>query len=177
MTKVEANEGNDLIVDFGHCHLKQTSETDGNDLIVDFGHRRSPANADKQVSFSDDIIVHCFHYPSRDEVSKRWNSKTDKHFFDQEMARDVLRIRCLLSITPMENLEKEALYVCVGLESLVSSEVMRFLKKQKRDHARSIVEMQYCLSGEQLAAHAASQSLQSRERAQKLAAGYLKILP
>ena len=149
----------------------------GNDLIVNFGHRRSPTNADKQVSFSEDIIVHCFQYPSREEVSVRWNSKRDKYFFNQELARDVRSLRCLLSITPMEDIEKEALYGCVGLEALVSSKVARFLNEKKQYHARSIVEMQYCLSEEQLAAYAVSHSSQSRERAQKLAAGYSKILP
>ena len=77
----------------------------------------------------------------------------------------------------MEEVKKEALYDCVGLEALMSSKVARFLKEKKQCYARSIVEMQDCLSEEELTAYAASHSSQSRERAQKLAAGYSEILP
>ena len=73
-------------------------------------------------------------------------------------------------------LEKETLYACIGLEAHVSDRVARFLTETKRGHARSIVQMQDCLSDEQLAAYAATRSSQSRERAQKLAAGYLVML-
>ena len=170
MTAVRANNGNDLIVDF--CHRRRSSDTDT--------HGESEATATDtmqgQVSFSEDIVVHCFQYPSRDEVSKRWHSKTDKYFFTHEMTRDVHCIRFLLSTTPMEAVEEEALYKCVGLEAHLSGKVTRFLRERKRKYVHSIVEMQDSLSDEQLAAYAETQSSQSRERAQKLAAGYLEIL-
>jgi len=177
MSKVEANNGSDLIVDFGHW--RPLSSTGGGGEVTARNTMVMAMTMDRQVSFSEDVIVHCFQYPSRDddEVSKRWNSKRDKHFFEQEMARDVRSIRCLLSITPMNDLEKEALYDCVGLEALMSSKVARFSKEKKRCYVRSIVEMQYCLSEEELAAYAESHSSQSRERAQKLASGYSEILP
>jgi hypothetical protein len=76
----------------------------------------------------------------------------------------------------MEELEKETLYWCIGLEAHVSSKVTRFLKDEKRGHTRSIVMMQDCLSDEQLAVYAMTRSFQSRDRAQKLAAGYCVIL-
>jgi len=184
MSEVGTDNGNekDLIVDFGHRNRRRTSESESD---TGTGAADGEVTAmktmvmamERQVSFSEDVIVHYFLYPSRDEVSKRWNSKRDKYFFEQEMARDVRSIRCLLSITPMEDLEKEALYDCVGLEALMSSKVARFLKEKKQCYARSIVEMQDCLSEEELAAYAASHSSQSRERAQKLAAGYSEILP
>ena len=187
MSKVRATNGNgnDLIVGFGHRHRRQTAESDTGTCGGGGGKVTATATntiaiamtMERQVSFSEDVIVHCFQYPPTDEVSKRWNSKRDKYFFEQEMARDVQSIRDLLSITPMENHEKEVLYDCVGLEALMSSKVTRFLKEKKRRHARSIVEMQYSLSEEKLAAYAASHSSQSRERAQKLAAGYSEILP
>ncbi len=87
------------------------------------------------------------------ETLKRWHSESDKYVFKQELARDVRRLRFLLSVTQIGDLEKEALYDCAGLEALVSSRVTRFLKDQKRRHSRSIVEMQDCLSEEQLAAY------------------------
>ena len=188
MSKVRATNGNgnDLIVDFGHRHWRRTSESDtgtgggggGGKVTATATKTMAMAMAmERQVSFSEDVKVNCFQYPSTVEVSKRWYSKRDKYFFERELARDVQNIRGLLSITPMEDHEKEVLYDCVGLEALVSSKVMRFLKEKKRRHARSIVEMQYRLSEEQLAAYAASHSSQSRERAQKLAAGYSEILP
>jgi hypothetical protein len=150
----------------------------GNDLIVDFVDRMhmDTATDSKQVSFSEDITIHSFQYPSREEVSRRWDSKRDKSLYAQDMARDIRSIRFLLSITPMEELEKETLYGCIGLEAHVSSKVTRFLKETKQGHSRSIVAMQDCLSDEQLAAYAMTRSLQSRERAQTLAAGYWAIL-
>ena len=151
----------------------------GSDLIVSFSNRsRSSAsdNDSKQVSFSQDIAIVCFQYPSREEVSKRWHSKRDKALFTQEMNRDIRSIRYLLSTSPMEEVEKETLYGCIGLEAHVSSKVTRFLKDMKQGHFRSIVEMQDCLSDEQLAAYAMIGSSQSREKAQELAAGYWAIL-
>jgi len=109
-------------------------------------------------------------------VRRRWYSKRDKSIFKQEMKRDIQSIRYQLSITPMEALEKEILYGCIGLEAHVSSKVARFLEEKKRGYARSIVEMQDCLSDEQLAAYAEARSSESSERAQKLAAGYSSIL-
>ncbi len=129
-----------------------------------------------EVSFCENTVTYCFQYPSSEEVSKRWYCRRDKRVFMQEMARDVRSIRYLLSTTPMEAVENEALYGCVGLEAHLSSEVTRFLKDKKRGHARSIVEMQHFLNEEQLAACAMSHSSQSRESAQKLASGYLEIL-
>eukprot|EP00984_Skeletonema_dohrnii_P007627 scaffold2782_cov78-Skeletonema_dohrnii-CCMP3373.AAC.8 len=168
--------------------LSDTAAT-GDDLIVDFGNRRRPSEdntgndanvatmkTEKQVRFSEDVAVHCFQYPSREEVARRWNSEQDKDVLTQEMIRDVRSIRHVLATTPMEELEKETLYGCVGLEALVSSRVMNFLKKRKREHSRSVVDMQAYLGGERLAAYAANRSFESRERAQKLAAGYSEIL-
>eukprot|EP00985_Skeletonema_marinoi_P003672 scaffold1601_cov140-Skeletonema_marinoi.AAC.9 len=168
--------------------LSDTAATGGDDLIVDFGNRRRPsqdtgnANAatmkiEKQVRFSEDVAVHCFQYPSREEVARRWNSEQDKDVLTRDMIRDVRSIRHVLATTPMEELEKETLYGCVGLEGLISSRVINFLKKRKREHSRSIVDMQAYLGGERLAAYAANRSFESRERAQKLAAGYSEILP
>ena len=166
--------------------LSDTAAT-GDDLIVGFGNRSRPSQdtgnenvatikTSKQVRFSEDVAVHCFQYPSREEVARRWNSEQDKDVLTQEMIRDVRSIRHVLATTPMEELEKETLYGCVGLEALVSSRVMNFLKKRKREHSRSVVDMQAYLGGERLAAYAANRSFESRERAQKLAAGYSEIL-
>ena len=163
MSETRANDGSDLIVDFGD--RRRLSETDG----------EVPATT-RQVSFIKDVVVHYFQYPSTDEVTKRWNSKKDKHTFQQQLIHDVQSIRLLLSTTPMDALEKEVLYECVGLEALISIQVMRFVKEKRRRHTRSIVEMQDCLSEDHLSAYAESQSSESRERAQKIAAGNLKIL-
>ncbi len=59
----------------------------------------------------------------------------------------------------------------------VTSRVTRFVDEMRRGHARSIVEMHYYMSEEQLAAFAVSHSSQTRERAQRFAAGYSGILP
>ena len=75
----------------------------------------------------------------------------------------------------MEEMEEDILYDCVGLESFLSSQVMRFLKK--REHVRSVVEMQDYLNDKQLAEYTMSRSSSSRERAQKMAHGYTVILP
>ena len=77
----------------------------------------------------------------------------------------------------MEEMEEDILYDCVGLESFLSSQVMRFLKERKREHVRSVVEMQDYLNDKQLAEYTMSRSSSSRERAQKMAHGYTVILP
>ncbi|KAL7435872.1 hypothetical protein ACHAXM_004942 [Skeletonema potamos] len=167
MTRATTNDGNELIVEFSE--RRRSSSYAGNE-------KTSPTTITKQVRFSKDVSIIIFTYPSRDEVSQRWHSKRDKALFTQELVRDIRSIRMLLSITPMEELEKETLYGCIGLEALVSGKVTAFVKEKKREHSRKIVEMQYFLSDDQLAAYAESRSLQTRERAQKLAAGYLAIL-
>ena len=131
----------------------------------------------KRVRFSEDIQATVLPYPaSKEEFSRRWHSKRDKFLFKQELARDVRNIRRLLSTTPMETLEKDVLYWCLGLEALVSAQVTRYLKRMKEEHSSSIVKLQYRLTDEQLAAFAMSHSLQSKERAQELAAGNWEIL-
>jgi hypothetical protein len=160
--------------------MAEAVANNGNDLIVGFSVRRRQTESDdtdsKQVSFSQDITENCFQYPSRKEVSKRRYSKRDKSIFKQEMKRDIQSIRYQLSITPMEAVEKEILYGCIGLEAYVTSKVTRFLEEKKQGYARSIVEMQDCLSDEQLAAYAEARSSESSERAQQLAASYSSIL-
>jgi hypothetical protein len=159
----------------------------GNDLIVDFVDRRSSYDADKQtseskmkvkkqVSFSRYVTSYCFQYPDKEEVSKRWHSKKDKTRFMQAMDHDIQILRCRLTTTPVEELEKEILYDCIGLEAHVSSKVMRFLKTSRRENVRSVVKMQHCLNDKQLAEYSMSRSLSSRERAQNIAHGYSVIL-
>ncbi len=159
----------------------------GNDLIVDFGNRcrlkeleaQAMTETKKQVRFSEGADIHCFQYPAKEEISKRWISKKEKEFLTLTMIRDVGSIRHVLSTIPMEDLDKETLYGCVGLEALITTKVMNFLKAKKRLHARSIVEMQDQdhFGCEDLAAYAMKSSFESRERAHQLAAGYAEILP
>ena len=171
-----AGFGTDLIVDFVERRRSRTStaieaysEVEDKDTTT--------ATMSKQVRFSEDVHIHSFPHLSKQEISRRWDSKRDKFLFKQELARDVWNIRHLLSTTPMEELEKEVLYRCLGLEALVSSQVTRYLKRMREEHSSSIVELQYRLSGEQLAAYSMSRSLQSRERAQNLALANWEILP
>jgi hypothetical protein len=115
-------------------------------------------------------------YPSRKERSRRWNSKEERYLLEYELMCDVQEVQHLLSTTPMEAVEKEELYKCIGLENLLSRELMHYARDKKREHTRSIVKMQHMLSDGQLSACAMQSSSQSRERAQKLAAGYWVIL-
>lgn len=164
--------------------MSEQGSYDGSDLIVDFNERRQPsetcgklpASMKRQVRFFDDMVVHCCQYPSRDEVSARWYSKKDKSIFRKELKDDIQSIRLLLSFTPLEAVEKEVLYECVGLEPHLTKQVTRFVKEKRRRHIHSIVEMQDYLSEENLSAYAIRHSSEMRERAQKVASGYLKIL-
>ena len=165
---------------------EERSTASGEELIVGFGNRRrsseaeiidvAPMKKEKMIRFSDEVAVVCFPYPSMEEVSKRWHSKTDKTAREFEMTRDVQSIRRVLSATPLDELEEEILYACIGLEALVTKRVMKFVKEKRRWHSRAIVEMQAYLMGDELAEYAENSSLESRERAQKLAAGYSKML-
>ena len=163
--------------------MSEQGAYDGSDLIVEFNEQRQPsetcgkvpATMKRQVLFFEDVVVHCFQYPSRDEVSKRWYSKNDKSIFRKELKDDIQSIRLLLSFTPLEAVEKEVLYECIGLEPHLTKQVSRLLKEKRRRHIHSIVEMQDYLSEENLSAYAIRHSSEMRERAQKLASGYLKI--
>ena len=157
-----------------HTDTQHTNNTSTNSK--DEGWSSTPMKTYKQVRFSDDIRIRSFPYPSKEELFQRWDSKKDKVLFKQELARDVQCIRHLLSSTPMEALNKEVLYWCLGLEALVSVQVTRLVRDMKVGHSRSIVQMQHHLSDEQLASYARRRSLQSRERAQELAAGNWQIL-
>jgi len=110
----------------------------GNDLMVDFSYRRRPLSTD---SISEEMTIHNFEYPSSEEVSKRWQSKSDKVLSTSEMLRDIRSIRRLLTTRPIEELEKETLYGCIGLEALLLNEITRFVKETKQGHSRSIVVM------------------------------------
>ena len=168
--------------------MNEERATTGDDLIVGFGNRRRLLEEtgneneaameilEKHVRFSEEVAVVCFQYPSREEVSIRWHSKNDKYAYEQELVRDVHIIRHALSTTPMEEVEDEILYECVGLEALITKRVMKLVKEKRHWHSRSIVEMQAYLRGDQLAEYAENSSFESRERAQKLAAGYAKML-
>ena len=183
-TQTKANDGNELIVDFvDRSRLLPLSATsysyaasDNKDRDMEVKH--SPfTTTDKQVRFSEDNCFHSIRHQSKEELFQRWHSKEDKFLFKKELARDVQSIRHLLSSTPMEELEKEVLYWCLGLEVLVSIQVTRLVREMKVEHSRSIVQIQDYLSDEQLAAYAMRSSLQSRERAHNLAAGNWEILP
>lgn len=168
------------------------AHADGNDLIVDFVERSTSQLADesysssngeetrmdvqKQVRFGEDITTYYSQYPDENEISRRWISTEEKRLFTQEMSHDVRILRCLLSSTPMEFVDEETLYECIGLECLLSIEVMQLVKERRKRHPRSIVQMQHKLDQDQLAAYAISRSLESKERAQKLASGYFAIL-
>ncbi len=165
--------GSDLLVDFVRRRSRQ-GNTDTRDC--DEVTRTRATKKERRVRFSDKVAVHSFLCPSRNEVSKRWHSEQDKDGFKEQMAREVAFIQCLQSFTPMEDLEKEALYWFVGLEAYTSDQVARFVKELRQRHSRSIVEMQDCLSERLLAAYAESHSSESRERAQMIAAGYWEIL-
>ncbi len=157
-----------------------------NDLIVDFVPRRRPtmtscstaetnSQEGKQVCFSETKTT-LVKYPSRKERSRRWDSKKERDVFEYEMMCDVQEVQRLLSTTPLEAVEKEDLYKCIGLENLLSTRLVYYIKDKKREHVRSIVKKQHMLSDEQLSACAMQSSSQSRERAQQLAAGYWVIL-
>jgi hypothetical protein len=162
------------------------------DLIVDFVPRRRPTttscstdekNANRnrdggeQVCFAQTNTTTIIKYPSREERSRRWDSKKERYMFEYEMIRDVKDVQHLLSTTPMDAVEKEDLYKFIGLENLLSRRLAHYLRDKKREHVRSIVKIQHMLSDEQLAACAMQGSSESRVRAQKLAAGYWVILP
>ncbi len=175
-SKIGTNNSCDLIVDFVDRRRLRSGISGQMEMEMAATAMSTTMKRQVKVRFSEDTDIHYFPYPSREEISKRWHCRRDKYLFTQEMARDVRRIRYLLSTTPMEAVDKEALYVCVGLEAHLSSKVTRFLTEKKRGYTRSIVEMQHYLGEEQLAAYAMSHSSQSRERAQKLASGYFEIL-
>ena len=166
--------GNDLIVDFGE--RRRLSQSSDNDCEDTESAAAATTTADKHVTFSEDVDIRSFQYPSEEELSQRWHSTEDKFLFKLELARDVRGIRHYLSTTPIEALEKEILYWCLGLEALVSSQVTRHVKEQRELHVRSIEEVQYRLDEDQLAVYAMRRSLQSRERAQNIAAGNWDIL-
>ena len=186
-TGAKSGECDDLIVGFGE---KRRLSSNNDYEVMEMEMESAPPlpettaaaaatatrTADKHVTFSEDIHTRSFQYPSKEELSQRWHSKEDKFLFKQELARDVRIIRHILSTVPMEALEKEILYWCLGLEALVSSQVTRHVREQREWHARSVEEMQYRLDADQLAVYAMKRSLQSRERAQNIAAGNWQIL-
>ena len=52
--------------------MSEQGSYDGSDLIVDFGEQRQPSEVCGEVPASMNVVVHCFQYLSRDEVSARW---------------------------------------------------------------------------------------------------------
>jgi hypothetical protein len=168
-TAAHAAHSNDLIVNFVERDRLADSYSSSNG-------EETRMDVKKQVRFGEDITTYHFQYPDEYEISRRWISTDEKSLFSQEVARDVRILRCLLSSTPMENVDEETLYECLGLECHLSNEVMQLIKERRKRHPRLIVQMQHKLDQDQLAAYSISRSLESRERAQKLASGYFTIL-
>ena len=87
----------------------------------------------------------------------------------------------ILETTPAYNITPEQLYLCMGIEALVTPGLARRIQDVKRGHVRAVLEEQLAqrkrgmYDVEKLSCVSQRTSGWSRERAHKLAVGYSDV--
>mmetsp|Transcript_31115 Transcript_31115/g.53176 ORF Transcript_31115/g.53176 Transcript_31115/m.53176 type:complete len:180 (+) Transcript_31115:131-670(+) len=171
-----------------------SSGIDGGDggLIVDFpGSCSTPSGCDRgpmpaaatvSVSFAETSNVVLIEYPSQEELRRRWYSMQERAFLKREVLRDACKMSRKLTTTPMEDISLEDLFQCIGLEGLLTPELMLAVRKGKRYHSRSILLAQHLqcqrniTDAEELSLISQQNSESTRTRSQEIAARYWTTL-
>ena len=138
------------------------------------------------VSFSEMTQVVTVEPPAPPDAENIWHSKQDKALFKRALVNDVRRISSRLSDTPRDSVPQDELYECLGLECLLSPELLARSVEGRRLHTDAILSEQAHQrvfanddeedDGSYLSYMSAVSSKPTRERAHQLAVGYWNFM-
>lgn len=113
--------------------------------------------------------------PTQDEARKIWYNKQDRMQFKITQRKDRERVSHILASSSSESITQEDLCECIGMENLLSINVMIRTLEHKQNHVNTIVSEQRRQRSlnihdeEYLGLVAANSSRLSRERSQRIA--------
>jgi hypothetical protein len=120
--------------------------------------------------------------PSQEELKKAWNSKHEMNSFKDAFLRDGRKMARFLAATPIDGVTSDELCHCIGIEFLISPELLAKTREGKRVHTATVLSEQArhqrvigSCNAEKLARVSRENSLSSRRRAHKIAIVYQKM--
>lgn len=140
------------------------------------GHVR--AARPRAVTFSELSGLMCIPY---DQPDSKAYSRQDQREFARAFAKDAARMSTELKDIPAGAVTPEQLCRCLGVDSFVTEDLVRFTREKRQMHNESVLEEQrrQALCGtpdiEKLARVSRKSSKWARCRAEKLAKGYAAI--
>lgn len=144
---------------------------------------REPQPPRRSVRFAETSHMTIVPYPSPSEARRRWYSEAERDALKLSTLRDLRRIARKLATTPLESIGTEELFLCIGVEAMLSPDLHRLIRERKRQHVRSCLLFQArqemngaAVDPEALRRHSETSSEWTRTRAQTLAAGYRACL-
>ena len=124
------------------------------------------------VRFSFKTKLNCVDLPSQQEKDILWYSDKDISYFRKILAGDSKRMGAKLVTAPAGAITRDDLYVCLGVENLLSFDLAWHATMKKRAHVVTILTWQHTCNDEELRRVSEASSQWARERANKLAAEY-----
>lgn len=144
-------------------------------LIVDFPEIREQRIV--RISSTSTMFIE---FRTEEDKSKKWTSAEDNRRFRQNLRRDVMDMRRRVESNP-ESISQEELWQCLGMESLLSNELVRNSFEQRMMHRQAVLAEQrrqlllHIHDEEELCRVSEIHSQWGRERCFKIAAGYSMI--
>ena len=138
----------------------------------------SQSNPPRRVAFTE--FSHMAFIP-RDDAASKWYSPREKDHFRRVLIEDARRASREINTTSPGSITPDQLLACVGIEDFITYGMAMRVGEAKRAHARAVLSEQRRQSQQgvhdpkKLANASESCSSWSKERAQKLAAGYGKL--
>ena len=113
-----------------------------------------------------------------DGKNSKWLSRQELRQIKQRFFNDALRMRGLLSHTPLHVITKDDLYECVGIESHLSHEITQEHLARKQAHSDAVLSAQRAHQGatckiEEISRASMRSSQWAREKAGELAISYV----
>lgn len=148
------------------------------ELIVDFPEDSSRRNAlsRKSVRFSPTSIEVRFDRPTNQVTAALWTSREEKKCYRTTLIREVEYTRCLLRRKDHEDITKDEIIMCVGIENLLSESILRFSIKMKERHIQSVLNAIRCDAGDEFVRCVSEKGSEwSVDRAHSIAKGYFNL--
>mmetsp|Transcript_32758 Transcript_32758/g.55733 ORF Transcript_32758/g.55733 Transcript_32758/m.55733 type:complete len:165 (-) Transcript_32758:672-1166(-) len=159
------------------------------DLIVDFPSERKTVKgcvrgrkSKRSVRFAEMCLLAITEPKSPEELAATWCSKRERDAFRIQLMRDLSRMRRKVATTPMASIGDDDMYGLIGMEAILSQDVLVRTKQHKVDHVNTLLAEQArqrrsnAYDYEELSRVACESSEKARNRAHKVAKGYWDVL-
>lgn len=155
-------------------HIDDASDSS----IAGFPQTKARRDKPRAVTFSRFSTMLVF--PRADDKKAHY-SRPDIESFKREAMLDVRALRRILASTPAAEVGEGVLLNCIGLEGLLSQDVMEAAMAARRAHVRAVLGehrdqvRRGVGSAEMLALVSMQSSLRAQRRAERIAVGYLRL--